>query len=95
MMPARIKGTLTASQKAGTAPVGRYLLVEPCNERGEPAGSVFVAFDTVGAGTGEVVIVARGSSARQTAETKDTPVDAVIVGIVDLIEKKRKVVFKR
>ena len=95
MITARIKGTLVASVQADTVPGGKYLLVEPCNQRGEPAGSVFVALDTVNAGEGEVVMVARGSSARQTPETKDKPVDAVIVGIIDLIEEKGKIVFKK
>jgi microcompartment protein CcmK/EutM len=51
--------------------------------------------DLVGAGTGEVVIVAQGSSARQTPFTKEKPIDAVIVGIVDLVEENGKVVFKK
>jgi microcompartment protein CcmK/EutM len=42
-----------------------------------------VAVDSVGAGVGEVILYATGSSARQTAVTKDRPVDAVIMAIVD------------
>jgi len=49
----------------------------------------------MGSGPGEVVLVSRGSSARQTEETKDRPVDAVIIGIVDLVEEKGKLVFKK
>jgi microcompartment protein CcmK/EutM len=45
--------------------------------------SYVVAVDSVGAGVGEVILYATGSSARQTAVTKDSPVDAVIMAIVD------------
>jgi microcompartment protein CcmK/EutM len=45
-----------------------------------------VAVDSVGAGEGEIVLTAAGSSARQTHLTKDKPVDAVIMAIVDLVE---------
>ena len=50
------------------------------------AGSIVVAIDAVGAGVGEVVLYASGSSARQTKVTKDRPVDATIMAIVDSIE---------
>ena len=47
---------------------------------------ILVAVDSVGAGTGEVVLVAQGSSARQTELSRDKPVDAIIVAIVDKID---------
>ena len=53
-----------------------------------------MAVDTVGAGEGEVVMLVRGSSARQTAHTENKPVDASIVGIIDSIEYDGKIVFK-
>jgi ethanolamine utilization protein EutN/carbon dioxide concentrating mechanism protein CcmL len=49
----------------------------------EREGGYVVAVDSVGAGVGEVILYATGSSARQTAVTKDRPVDAVIMAIVD------------
>ena len=45
-----------------------------------------MAVDAVGAGTGELVLIAAGSSARLTEVTKDRPVDHVICGIVDIVE---------
>ena len=48
--------------------------------------SFVVAVDSVGAGVGEVVLYASGSSARQTTHTKDKPVDAVIMAIVDKLD---------
>ena len=52
----------------------------------QPTGNQLVAVDAVGAGTGELVLVASGSSARLTEVSKDKPVDAVISGIVDSVE---------
>jgi microcompartment protein CcmK/EutM len=54
-----------------------------------------VAVDSVGAGEGEIVIVVRGSSARQTAELMNVPTDTSIVAIVDSIELHGKIVFKK
>lgn len=51
-----------------------------------PKESTVVAVDSVGAGVGEVVLVAQGSSARQTNFTKNKPVDAVIMAIVDKLD---------
>jgi microcompartment protein CcmK/EutM len=53
-----------------------------------------VAVDSVGAGAGECVLFTQGSSARLTSATKDAPVDAVIVGIVDAVEVEGKVLEK-
>ncbi len=51
-----------------------------------PSGSSVVAVDSVGAGLGECVLFTQGSSARLTPTTKEAPVDAVIIGIVDTVE---------
>ena len=58
----------------------------PDDVDGKPAGAVVVAVDAVGAGVGEVVLYASGSSARQTKVTKDRPVDATVMAIVDEVE---------
>jgi ethanolamine utilization protein EutN len=67
----------------------KLLLIQPYisrNSRLEISGSSVVAVDSVGAGVGECVLFTQGSSARLTQATKDAPVDAVIVGIVDVVE---------
>ena len=51
-----------------------------------PKESTVVAVDSVGAGVGEIVLVAQGSSARQTVITKSKPVDAVVMAIVDKLD---------
>jgi microcompartment protein CcmK/EutM len=52
----------------------------------QPQARFVVAVDSVGAGVGEIVLVAQGSSARQTDLTRDKPVDAVISAIVDKLD---------
>ncbi|MCC6996992.1 MAG: EutN/CcmL family microcompartment protein [Deltaproteobacteria bacterium] len=82
----KVVGTVVASQKEATLEGLRLLLVRACDFDGKPSGSAVVAADAVGAGIGEVVLYAAGSSARQTTVTKDRPIDHTIMAIVDLIE---------
>ena len=58
-------------------------------------GEWFVALDSLGAREGERVLVSRGPSARQTEDTRDNPVDALIVGIVELVEKEGEMVYDK
>ena len=58
-------------------------------------GSFVVAADTVGAGIGEVVLYASGSSARQTNATQNRPVDASIMSIVDMIDVDGELVYDK
>jgi ethanolamine utilization protein EutN len=58
-----------------------------------PTGRTFVAVDTVGAGEGEIVLCVQGSSARFTPETKQLPIDAAVIGIVDRVQVGPNTVF--
>ena len=58
------------------------LVCQPVNAAGEKAGAIVVAADAVGAGVGEMILYATGSSARQTIATQNRPVDAVVMAIV-------------
>lgn len=49
-------------------------------------GRTFIVVDTLGAGEGEIVLCVQGSSARYMPETKQLPVDAAIIGIVDQVQ---------
>lgn len=79
----RVTGTLIASQKEPSLEGLPLLIVRTLGASGEPSGGYVVAVDSVGAGVGEVVLYASGSSARQTEVTRDKPCDAVIMAIVD------------
>ena len=91
MMIAKVTGSLVATQKTATMTGHKMLVVEPyrLDPKSRDAlvttGRVLVAVDTVGAGEGEFVLVTQGSSARLTPETKNLPVDTVIIGIIDTV----------
>ena len=86
MLLGRVAGTLVASRKEPSMEGLKLLVVRYLDVENEDTGSFVVAADAVGAGVGEVVMVATGSSARQTESTRDRPCDAVIMAIVDTWE---------
>ena len=101
MFVAKVTGSLVATQKVSTMVGFKLLVVEPY--RLEPkerkslttTGRTFVAVDTLGAGEGEFVLITQGSSARMTPETKNMPIDTVIIGIVDQVHIDQECVFSR
>jgi ethanolamine utilization protein EutN len=95
MFLARVIGTVVSTQKNAKCQGMKLLLIQPYILQGEtlaPSGSSVVAVDTVCAGHGELVLFTQGSSARLTDLTRDTPIDAVIVGVVDTVETGGKLV---
>lgn len=86
MLLGRVTGTVVASRKEPLLEGSTLLLVRQLDIDDTETGGYVVAVDSVGAGIGEVVLYASGSSARQTAVTRDRPVDAVIMAIVDTWE---------
>ncbi len=95
MLIARVIGTTVSTIKDEKLTGRKLLIVRPTDETGAPAGKPYVAVDTVDAGVGDLVLTAAGSSARQTNITKDTPVDAVIMAVIDSLEVDGKVVFRK
>jgi microcompartment protein CcmK/EutM len=99
MFLGRITGSLVATQKVESMIGQKLLVVEPLrvNEKDQsdlvPTGRTFVAVDTVGAGEGEIVLCVQGSSARFTPETKQLPIDAAVIGIVDRVQVGPNTVF--
>ena len=83
MQLGRVTGTVVSSQKDPLMEGMKFLVVRTITPDNTDSGSYVVAVDVVGAGVGEVVMYASGSSARQTTLTKDKPCDAVIMAIVD------------
>src|SRR5262245_65899940 len=86
MILGRVVGTVVSTRKHDELECLKFLVVRACDFDGKPTGAAVVAADSVGAGIGEVVLYASGSSARQTHITKDRPVDATIMAIVDVVE---------
>ncbi|OGT08552.1 MAG: ethanolamine utilization protein EutN [Gammaproteobacteria bacterium GWE2_37_16] len=86
MQLGKIVGTVVSTRKDEKLEGLKLQIVKFINVDGTFTGSLVIAVDSVGAGVGEVVLVAAGSSARQTDVTKDKPVDTVIMAIVDILE---------
>ncbi len=95
MLIAKVVGTTVATIKDEKLTGRKLLVVRQTDERGNPVGKPYVAIDTVDSGVGDLVLTAAGSSARQTNVTKDTPVDAVIMAVIDSLEVDGVVVFRK
>ena len=88
-------GTVVSTRKNEKLIGTKLQVVRQIDPEGAETGSFVVAVDAVGAGPGEVVLYASGSSARQTTLTADRPADAVIMAIVDSIEIEGEVVYTK
>ena len=88
MVLGRVIGTVVSSRKEPAIEGLKLLLVQACDVDGKAGGGMVVAADAVGAGVGEVVLYASGSSARQTEVTTNKPIDATIMAIVDSVEAR-------
>lgn len=73
----------------------KLLMVEMIDAQGNPDGQCAVAIDSIGAGTGEWVLLVSGSSARQAHRSELSPVDLCVIGIVDEVVAGGKVVFHK
>ena len=95
MLLGRVTGTVVASQKEPLMEGWKLLVVRQLDIENKDTSGYVVAVDAVGAGVGEVVLYATGSSARQTEVTRDKPCDAVIMAIVDEWEIGGREVFRK
>jgi microcompartment protein CcmK/EutM len=86
MLMGLVVGTVVSTRKEEDLRGLRFLVVRELDQQMKQTGKMVVCADAMGAGVGEVVLYASGSSARQTAVTKDRPVDAVVMAIVDQVE---------
>jgi len=83
MLLGRVVGEVWATVKDEKLEGVRFLIVRQVDLQAKPQSNFVVAVDSLDAGPGELVLVAQGSSARQTKVTQNRPVDAVIMAIVD------------
>lgn len=86
MLLGKVVGTIWSTRKDENLVGSKFLIVRQINLDYTPKDSTIIAIDSVGAGVGEVVLVAQGSSARQTDITQNKPVDAVVMAIVDKLD---------
>ena len=95
MLMGRVVGTVVASRKDEKLEGLRFLMVKHIDLDLKETDSIVVAADAVGAGLGEVVLYAQGSSARQTVLTDERPVDATIMAIVDSFDVRGRVHYQK
>jgi ethanolamine utilization protein EutN len=82
----KVIGTVWSTKKDEKLVGAKFLIVRKLDLDLNEKSDFVVAVDSVGAGEGEVVLVATGSSSRQTHFTQDKPIDAVIMAIVDKLD---------
>ena len=91
----KVVGTVVSSTHTTGIAGATFLLIEKCNQAGVLKNSFLVALDMVGAGTDEMVIISEGSTARETPLTVGKPLDALVVGIVDVIDENDIVTYRK
>ncbi len=96
MIMARVVGTVVATQKDEKLRSSKLLVVETIDALTlEGKKTYTVAVDAVGAGVGEIVLCASGSSARMTPATENRPVDTVIMAIVDSYDIDGEIMYRK
>ena len=86
MIFAKVIGTIVSTQKDQNLSGKKLLLCKEVDHEGKPMNTYHVAVDAVQAGEGSFVLISYGSSARMTEETKNAPIDAVIMAIIDDVQ---------
>jgi microcompartment protein CcmK/EutM len=95
MLIAKVIGTTISTIKDEKLTGRKLLILRQTDETGTPFGRPYVAVDTLDAGIGDLVLTAHGSSGRQTALTSNSPVDAVIMAVIDHLELGGNVVYRK
>jgi microcompartment protein CcmK/EutM len=95
MILGKVVGTIVSSTIKDGIKGSRYLLVEKTDQYGKKKGDYLVALDIIGVANDELVMVTEGSPSRETTQTVNKPVDALIVGIVDSIDQNDTVVYQK
>jgi microcompartment protein CcmK/EutM len=95
MRIAKVVGVAVATVKDQRLEGGKCMLVAAADPAGQVQGPPFVAFDMVGAGEGELVLVVEGSSARVAAGDANRPVDAVIIAILDSLRYDGQMMYRK
>jgi microcompartment protein CcmK/EutM len=84
---ARVVGNVVATQKEASHEGKKILLIQPLDLENQPMGDAIVALDAVDAGVGDrVLAVQEGFSAMTSVGHMESPIDAAVIGVVDLVE---------
>ena len=87
MIIARVVGNVVATQKEASHEGKKILLIQPLDLENQPTGDAIVALDAVDAGVGDrVLAVQEGFSAMTSVGHMESPIDAAVIGVVDLVE---------
>lgn len=94
MLIAKVIGTTVSTIKDEKLEGRKLLILRQTDETGKAVGKPYVAVDTLDAGIGDLVLTAHGSGGRQTAITQNSPVDAVIMAVIDSLQVGGEVVYR-
>jgi ethanolamine utilization protein EutN len=87
MIIGRVVGNVIATQKQESHEGKKILLIQPLDLDDRPVGDLFVALDSVDAGVGDrVLAVQEGFSAMTSVGHIESPIDAAVVGVIDMVE---------
>ena len=95
MILGKVVGTIVCSTIKDGSKGSRYLLIDKTDQYGKKKGDYLVALDIIGVANDELVMVTEGSPSRETLQTINKPVDALTVGIVDLIDENDSVIYRK
>jgi ethanolamine utilization protein EutN/carbon dioxide concentrating mechanism protein CcmL len=90
-----VVGTVVSTQKDPKLMDLKFQVVRQLDERNQATGDYVVAIDAVGAGHGDLVLFATGSSARQTVLTDGKPADAAIMAIIDSWDLDGELIYQK
>jgi microcompartment protein CcmK/EutM len=95
MLIAKVIGTTVSTIKDEKLEGRKLLILRQTDETGKAVGKPYVAVDTLDAGVGDLVLTAHGSGGRQTTLTQNSPVDAVIMAVIDSLQVGGEVVYRK
>ncbi len=95
MQIAKVRGTVTSTQKEPSLRGIKFLVLQLMDENGQPLPLYEVAADGVGAGVGEWVLVSRGSAARQVPGSENRPLDAAVIAIIDTVSMDNQLLYSK
>ena len=95
MILGKVVGTIVTNSRNDGMEGSRYLLIDKTDQHGVKKGDYLVALDILGVAYNELVLITEGSPSRETPLTVNKPFDALIVGIVDVIDENDTVVYRK